>query len=437
MRSRKHSVSVEAILPLLLLTVFFVVLDGCTDRCQVTNQYVYYEPVYKTSAQIREVVAQISPRAIANPGKIYFKDGWLFINEPDSGIHIIDNRNPENPINVSFLNLPGSRDLAIKGNTLYADSYIDLVLFDISNLAQIKEVSRLEGVFSHVMFSGFYYDEVKGVVTDFKEVSTVNITESECNMFVQPWGGIYYEAGVAFLASMDSRSATAQLTAAPTQAGIGGSMARFTISDNSLYALDGSDLRVIDVTQPFVAGQKGSVPLSWDVETLFPYNDHLFVGSQTGMYILSLDSDLPEQIAKYEHVRSCDPVVVEGNHAFVTLRDGTTCGGFTNQLEVIDITNLTAPTLLHVYPMTHPLGLGIDDGTLFICDDQAGLRIFDATDVSKISQKQLAHYSAIQAFDVIPFQHVAMVIGSDGLYQYDYSDISQIKLISQIPILRQ
>lgn len=426
-------------LPLLMITVVVaLILNGCTDKCQVTNRYVYYEPVYSTSQEIRDAVAQLPAREISNPGKIYFKDGWLFVNEPDSGIHIIDNRDPHEPKIVSFLNIPGNVDMAIRGNTLYADSYIDLVLFDISNIGDIREIDRLEGVFSNVMFSGFYYDQEKGVVTDFKEVSTIDITESDCETFLQPWGGMYYESGIAMAFSADSGSPRTQLSGSPATAGIGGSMARFAINNTYLYALDGTNLQVIDIANPSQAEKEEAVELSWDVETLFPYNDHLFVGSQTGMYILSLaNPQLPVQVSKYDHIRSCDPVVVEGNYAFVTLRDGSVCGGFTNQLEVIDITNLTSPQLLYTYSMTHPLGLGIDNGTLFICDDEAGLKIYDASDMSTVNLELLSFYPGIQAFDVIPFQNVAMVIGSDGLYQYDYSNIAEIKLISQIPIVTE
>ena len=37
---------------------------------------------------------------------------------------------------------------------------------------------------------------------------------------------------------------------------------------------------------------------------------------------------------------SCDPVVVQGDYAFVTLRGGTECQGFSNQLDIIDISTL-------------------------------------------------------------------------------------------------
>jgi hypothetical protein len=412
-------------------------LNQCSDKCQVTNTYVYYEPVYTTTAAIRNAVKLLPAQEIKSPGKIYFKDGFLFINEPDKGIHIIDNSNPATPVPKSFLNIPGNVDLAIKGNVLYADSYVDLVAFDISNIQDVKEIKRVEGVFSHVLFSGFYYDDSRGVVTDFKEVKTINVVEDACDLVLQPWGGIYYEGGLAMLAFSARADASPQVTA-PTSTGMAGSMSRFALTPDYLYALDGSFLNIIEVKNATAPENRNQVSVNWDTETLFHYENTLFVGSQTGMYIMSLqEPEWPSLVKKYEHVRSCDPVVVEGDYAYVTLRDGNTCAGFVNQLEVIDISTLEDPKLLHTYPMTHPFGLGIDNGTLFICDDDDGLKIFDASDVSKISESLLAQYQDINAYDIIPFQNIAMVIGSDGLYQYDYSDLSSIKLISQIPIVSQ
>jgi hypothetical protein len=86
--------------------------------------------------------------------------------------------------------------------------------------------------------------------------------------------------------------------------------------------------------------------------------------------------------------------------------------------------------------MTNPHGLGIDNGTLFICDGNDGLKIYDASDINTISQNQLAHYSTIKAFDIIPYQNIAMMIGEDGLYQYNYANLQDIKLISTITISR-
>ena len=40
----------------------------------------------------------------------------------------------------------------------------------------------------------------------------------------------------------------------------------------------------------------------------------------------------------------------------------------------------------------------------------------------------------MKALDVIPINNVLLMIAEDGLYQYDYSDINNLELLSVIPI---
>jgi hypothetical protein len=153
------------------------------------------------------------------------------------------------------------------------------------------------------------------------------------------------------------------------------------------------------------------------------------------MYIYSLSNPSnPKYISQFRHSSSCDPVVVEGDYAYVTLRAGNLCGDSESQLDVIDISDIQKPTFLKSYPMVEPYGLGIDDSVLFVCDGNAGLKIYNASDPLKISQNKLAEYSNINTFDVIPLGNVLLLIGADGLYQYDYSDLENITQLSFIPI---
>lgn len=424
---------------LLFIIVFSFTATDCSDKCEETNYFVYYEPVYATSAEIKAAVKLEAPKQMSQLGRIYYKDGYLFINEAGEGIHIIDNRNPASPIQKSFLNIPGNFDLAIRGNTLYADSYVDLVAFDITDINAVKEVNRIERLFNNYTALGLMVSSDKGILTEWKKVESVHVQTTECNTIYQTWGGIFYQSGIAMSADRAAFLSTkAAIAPGGSQTGIGGSMARFTINGNYLYGLDGGNLDIVEVTEQTSPIARNEIPLMWDVETLFPYRDKLFVGSRTGMWILDLQAPAqPVVLSQYSHLRSCDPVVVEDNYAYVTLRSGTECEGFTNQLEVIDITDLKNPNLLKVYPMTNPHGLGIDQGTLFICDGEDGLKAYDAKDVMKISDNLLAHYKNIKAIDVIPYQQVAMVIAENGIFQYDYSDIKNIQLLSQMPIVNQ
>lgn len=411
----------------------------CEDTCVVENTFVYLEPVYSTSAEIKAAAGFKAPQEIHKAGKIYFYENFIFVNEIGEGIHFIDNSNPASPNPVGFLNIPGNLDLAIQNDLLYADSYIDLIVFDISNLNQIKEVNRIERLFNAYNSFGFYSDPLKGVVTDWVKKENVTIQRSACNTQMQSWGGMHAEDGRGiFLASSAYSNIKSMGATQNNTQGIGGSMARFTLSGNYLYALDGSNLDILSLANGKWPEVKKEIPVGWDVETLFPHNQKLFMGAQSGMYIYSLEiPEAPALLSHYTHVQSCDPVVVEGDYAYVTLRSGNSCRGFVNQLEVIDIKNPKTPILVRTYPMTNPSGLGIDNGILFICDGTAGLKIFDAKDVNTISSNQLANYSTINALDIIPYNKVAMMIGSDGLYQYDYTDIKNIKLLSTLPILKQ
>jgi hypothetical protein len=430
-------ISLYAIIFLTLLLGLSVLLESCMDTCEYKNEYRYFEPKYTKLEDLRSAVAVESPKPLSAVGKIYIQGALLFISDPGKGIHVIDNQDPQKPVAKNFINVPGNYDLSVMGNILYADSYIDLVAIDISDVSNPREVSRLENVFSDYNTLGFYLDESLGLITEWVEKTEVKVYESDCHANVQPWGGIFYENGVAFARTANVDMSAAIAPGNGSGPGVGGSTARFTINQNHLFALDSGSLRSFDITFTEKPREVGHTFIGWDLETVFPYKANVLIGSQTGMHIVDVSNPAsPTKISTYSHVRVCDPVVAENDLAYVTLRSGTMCGGFQNQLEVIDIADLKAPKVLHTYPMVNPHGLGIDGSMLFICDGNAGLKVFDASDVSQISSRLLAAYPTINAHDVIPFGGVLIMIGEDGLYQYDYSDPAKIRLLSKITFVK-
>ena len=84
--------------------------------------------------------------------------------------------------------------------------------------------------------------------------------------------------------------------------------------------------------------------------------------------------------------------------------------------------------------MTQPFGLGIDGDLLFLCDGSAGLQVYDVTLKENINI--IASFPNIQTYDVIPADGYLFMIGSDGFYLYDYSDIYNIRQIGHIPVLK-
>jgi hypothetical protein len=405
------------------------------DKCTQTVTYKRYEPVYMSYETLRSAVKSEQPRALKNPGKIYVRGSYIFINETDKGIHIINNNNPSSPQNIGFINIPGNIDMAVIGNVLYADSYIDLLTIDISNPQNVVVLKRVENVLPQRIYTVGHFDPAKGVVTAWVEKTITEEIEADCNGNNNWWGPTpFFDAEVMNVSGSGGQASDVSGPRTITP-GKGGSMARFAISGFTLYVVDQSSLIVFDISNLTNPVPLGSSYIGRNIETIFPYKNHLFIGSMTGMFIYNINNPLnPSLVASYEHATACDPVVADDNYAYITLRSGTPCNATTDQLEVVNIQNLSSPFLEAAYPMTNPRGLGIDGNLLFICDD--GLKVFNVSNIYTISNNQIAHFKNIQAYDVIPLVHkkILLTSGENGFYQYDYSDVEHINLLSSIPV---
>lgn len=131
-----------------------VVLDGCTgpsESAPPVGSGETYRPIYSSYDQIR-TVETLPPRPIRTPGKIYVKDGFLFINDVGQGIHIVDNHDPANPVKLSFVAVPGVRELAIKDSILYTDNIVDLVALNVANPRNVRLVKRIENAFPYTAY---------------------------------------------------------------------------------------------------------------------------------------------------------------------------------------------------------------------------------------------------------------------------------------------
>ena len=53
------------------------------------------------------------------------------------------------PEAIKFIKIYGNVDLAVKENTLYADSFTDLLIFDIANSKKPKFVKRINNQFEY------------------------------------------------------------------------------------------------------------------------------------------------------------------------------------------------------------------------------------------------------------------------------------------------
>ena len=423
---------------LLIIVIATLFTTSCTkDKCRQEVTYTQYNPIYQSYEEIRADIKSETPRDMENPGKIYFYQNHIFINEYLKGIHIIDNTNPQNPTPVSFIPVLGNIDMAIKNDQLIVDNYTDLVTLDISDLQQIRVVNRQEDVFSPQ--GGF--DE-NGLIVGY---DPEEITEEvNCD-----WQGInrgFLVDGAFFgdAPNFETGAGSAGgggIDNGANASGIGGSFARFTLYNDYLYIAQDWQIRVFEISDPTTPQEGDRINALMTTETAYVYRDHLFIGGTTGMNIFDLSNPAtPTYISGYSHMIGCDPVAISGDYAYVTIRGGNTCRGTLDQLDVLDISDIFNPILEESFPMESPHGLAVTPDALYLCEGDFGLKVFDNNDPLTVGNNLLSHYDNFAAYDVIylPGQtDILLLIGADGFYQFDVSDPLQPKEISYLPVIKR
>ena len=68
--------TIRYILPVLIL---FIGFNSCMD--EYTEVFIANSPVYLSYEDLRSSVKSSDATDLVNPGKIYFKDDYIFINE--------------------------------------------------------------------------------------------------------------------------------------------------------------------------------------------------------------------------------------------------------------------------------------------------------------------------------------------------------------------
>jgi len=384
-----------------LLVVSSLALYSCEDSMQLDITHASHADLRKR--EVKEKGGQ----PIQETGKIYVKDNFLYVNEKGKGIHIIDNTDPANPKKQSYMAIPGNLDVAMKGDYLYADSYMDLVAINMKT----KKTTRVPDVFKGS------FDEMRREGRFAALGADGNYLFSKSFQAVNNYGGGNTGGGGG-------------------DVGTAGSMARFAIVDKYLYVLDGTSMKVFDITDEANPKQVSENKMDFTIETIFPHDDKLFIGGTRGMFIYdNTDPMKPVAIGKFEHLFSCDPVVVDNDIAYITLRNGTPCRTTVNQLDVVSVKDPKNPVLLKSYPMHNPHGLSIQGTTLYVCDGNQGLKVLDVSNLEDI--KTIGKDPSLRkAYDVIALgaKNTLIVVGKEGIYQYNNSDPANMKQISVIPV---
>lgn len=401
--------------------LLFLFLGSIFTSCN--NDYetaLFAVPTYKSLAEIRSSIAIESARNTNSDGKIYVTENYLFYIGQDEGIHVFNNQDSSAPQNIAFIKIEGVHDIAVKGNYLFADNYIDLLVFDISDINTITLTQTLENVLN---FSPIYPTDA--------EFYDYNATANDGELLVGY--NLEYKERPEYDDSIFMETDGLTNTSG-SGVGVGGSYAKFQIRNDALYTLDNWKLNIFNIAAPIQTYFDHYTYFdSWfggDFETLFIQKQYMFIGSTTGMHIVDIiDEFNPQYVSGFSHATACDPVVVNQNTAYITVRGSSTCGAIEDQINVIDISNISQPILSSTYLYDEPYGLGYHNNTLYVCSSTEGLSVFDTTDPNNLVLKQ--NYD-LAVKDLIPLNSHLIAVGNQKIIQFSYEDNYQLEVISEV-----
>lgn len=167
----------------LIIVLCPFILLACTQNSITNspNQVEGYAPAYASATDITKISFEPARKTV-QAGKIYAIGNYIFQNELNKGIHIINNRDKNHPEKIGFIQLPFSTEIAVKGNYLYSNNLSDLVVFDISDNSKPILVKRIANVFPPinqkyppVLNSAFEcVDPSKGIVVSWERKTLIS-----------------------------------------------------------------------------------------------------------------------------------------------------------------------------------------------------------------------------------------------------------------------
>lgn len=322
-----------------------------------------------------------TPEGLVAPINMTLAEKTLFVSDEISGVHVYDVTDPAVPRRVTRIGIDGNRGTAVKDDILYASSWNSLRVYQ-----------RAGDTFTFLM-----------------------ALESEYGYDMGAWEGSDDYSFACTCGSSDN------INSAPAPSNGGSSYATFAVIDDYLYRVDYSALVVYDIRKPAEPKEVGRLELGWSIETIYPTPEYLFVGGTRGMYVCDRTNPAkPKLIGQLEHFRACDPVVVSGEMAYVTLRGGNGCGETRDVLLAVDISDPTHPSVASEKTLATPYGLAVREPYLYVSTGATGYSLLDVGIPAEPSA--LAAWSDWPTKDFLWSSNLLFVLGFDDLRIYDVSD---------------
>jgi len=323
----------------------------------------------------------------------------LLVSDKGVGIHVYDVADPSAPVEKLIVPLDDNGSTASRGDVVYANDRDAILAIKLGADDTYEIVHTLRG------YSAPQEPPVFG-----------DVVEGGSNGFGCGCGG---------------EDQPVYAPSAPPAGSTGSSYATFALIDEFLYYVDGLTLVTMDVVDPEAPEEITRQGVDWGIETLFPTDTHLFIGGTRGMFIYDRARPWkPEYVSEVQHFRACDPVVVEGDVAFVTLRGGNRCGETESVLLCIDIADITMPRVMGRVDLLTPWGLTVDQSRLYVSTGSNGFELFDVS--IPATPQRVKKWAHGVTRDFIWSGTTLYVMGDNHISIYDATDPAAPVLLSRI-----
>lgn len=217
--------------------------------------------------------------------------------------------------------------------------------------------------------------------------------------------------------------------------GVSGSITRFAVYRNYLYALNANEVQTYRLQESGDPLLIHRLPTDYGLETIILYENTIYIGSRTALYILGIDNPeapvlLSQTLRQAEFFGGCDPVVVKGNFAYSTIKIIQNICGFASAqsaLIVYDISNKAVPVQVGIYPLQLPNGLGYSGDYLFVCDEGSDrVEVFDISNPRALKPTPYA-IALEDPVDLIVKGGRMIVSAKRSFHFFDISDPANIR----------
>jgi hypothetical protein len=209
-----------------------------------------------------------------------------------------------------------------------------------------------------------------------------------------------------------------------------GSLTRFIIAHNFLYTINHDALKVFDITNPSTPVYKNTQQVGFSIQTILAFQDKLFIGSNSAMYIYSIaNPELPAKLSETTYfVRGHDPIVAVDSVAYSTVRNGFGGGGVLNCFNIKDISQ---PQNVNMIRMTDPYGLGVKDSAMYICEADSGIKVFNIANAYVPVLKNEINFNET-AYDIIVKNNILICYIKGGIALFDITNLYLPVLIATV-----